>query len=58
MKQLITLTTVAGLFCGSLISAETPVKIVYPGAPGVIHAQAQDYLIATLKAAKPQSGKK
>ena len=33
-------------------------QLVYPGAPGVIHAQAQDYLIATLKAAKPQSGKK
>lgn len=28
-------------------------ELVYPGAPGVKHATAQDYLIAKLKAAKP-----
>ena len=27
-------------------------ELVYPGAPGVKHATAQDYLIAKLKAAK------
>ena len=29
-----------------------PCELVYPGAPDVKHAKAEDYLIATLKAAK------